>query len=172
MAASMKFRVFWDVLPCSQMTTDVSEVRAASIIRATYIWLHGSTSQKILNFINCMMFRIVFWDVLPCSQMTTDVSEVRADSIIGATSIWLQGSTSQKILNFINCMMFRIVFWDVLPCKLIVDRRFRGGVLPPSSTAVHPRRQFWTSYSPPWELEISLIVVNKIIVYCRHILWQ
>jgi hypothetical protein len=23
-------------------------------------------------------------------------------------------------------------------------------------TAVHPRRQFWTSYSPPWELEISL----------------
>jgi hypothetical protein len=21
--------------------------------------------------------------------------------------------------------------------------------------AVHPRRQFWTSYSPPWELEIS-----------------
>jgi hypothetical protein len=22
-------------------------------------------------------------------------------------------------------------------------------------TAVHPRRQFWTSYSPPWELEIS-----------------
>jgi hypothetical protein len=22
-------------------------------------------------------------------------------------------------------------------------------------TAVHPSRQFWTSYSPPWELEIS-----------------
>jgi hypothetical protein len=22
-------------------------------------------------------------------------------------------------------------------------------------TAVHPRRQFWTSYSPPWELKIS-----------------
>jgi hypothetical protein len=22
-------------------------------------------------------------------------------------------------------------------------------------TAVHPRRQLWTSYSPPWELEIS-----------------
>jgi hypothetical protein len=22
-------------------------------------------------------------------------------------------------------------------------------------TAVHPRRQFWTSYSPPWEVEIS-----------------
>jgi hypothetical protein len=23
-------------------------------------------------------------------------------------------------------------------------------------TAVHPKRQFWTSYSPPWKLEISL----------------
>jgi hypothetical protein len=25
-------------------------------------------------------------------------------------------------------------------------------------TAVHPRRQFWTSYSPPWELEISQVL--------------
>jgi hypothetical protein len=40
-------------------------------------------------------------------------------------------------------MMFRIVFWDVLPCKIIVDRRFRGQQL--FYTAVHPRRQFWTS---------------------------
>jgi hypothetical protein len=30
---STDFKVFWDVLPCSQMT-DVSEMRAASIIRA------------------------------------------------------------------------------------------------------------------------------------------
>jgi hypothetical protein len=26
------------------------------------------------------------------------------------------------------CVMFRIVFWYVLPCKIIVDRRFRGGI--------------------------------------------
>jgi hypothetical protein len=26
-------------------------------------------------------------------------------------------------------------------------------------TAVHPRRQFWTSYSPPWELEISHVKI-------------
>jgi hypothetical protein len=26
-------------------------------------------------------------------------------------------------------------------------------------TALHPRRQIWTSYSPPWELEISLPVL-------------
>jgi hypothetical protein len=33
-AANMMFRGFWDVLPCSQKSTDVSEVHAASIIRA------------------------------------------------------------------------------------------------------------------------------------------
>jgi hypothetical protein len=32
--ASMKFRVFWDVAPCSLFRTDVSEVRTASIISA------------------------------------------------------------------------------------------------------------------------------------------
>jgi hypothetical protein len=67
-------------------------------------------------------------------------------------------------------MKFRIVFWDVLPCKIIVDRRFRGTcclrhqgwslmdpcrIIPDDGnvgrqlfyTAVHPRRQFWTSCS-------------------------
>jgi hypothetical protein len=54
----MKFRtVFWDVLPC-KIPTDVSDVRAASIIRdnlkrRSTIILHGSTSQKtILNLKN------------------------------------------------------------------------------------------------------------------------
>jgi hypothetical protein len=58
-------------------------------------------------------------------------------------------------------LKFRFVFWVVLPCKITVDRSLRGG----SSylwnvcrqlfyTAVYPRRQIWTSYSPPWELEI------------------
>jgi hypothetical protein len=47
-------------------------------------------------------------------------------------------------------MMFRIVFWDVLPCKMIVDRRFRGAYCfhhqgQPFYTALHSRRQFWTS---------------------------
>jgi hypothetical protein len=52
-------------------------------------------------------------------------------------------------------LMFRIVFWDVLPCKIIVDRRFRGAYCLHHHPSVHPRRQFWTSYSLPWELEIS-----------------
>jgi hypothetical protein len=62
----------------------------------------------------------------------------------------------QQVLGRLkSVMMFRIVFWDVLPCKMIVDRRFRGAYW-----LHHPRRQFWTSYSPPWELEISLKSVN------------
>jgi hypothetical protein len=44
-------------------------------------------------------------------------------------------------------MTFRIVFWDVLHLWNVGRQSFY--------TAVHPRRQFWTSYSPPWELEIS-----------------
>jgi hypothetical protein len=65
-------------------------------------------------------------------------------------------------------MKFRFVFWDVLPCKIIVNRRFRGStylwIMAMSNrpddggsthlwkvgwqlfyTAVHPRRQIWTS---------------------------
>jgi hypothetical protein len=50
-------------------------------------------------------------------------------------------------------LKFVIVFWDVLPCKIIVDRRFRGTCC--LHHTLHPTRQFWTSYSSPWELEIS-----------------
>jgi hypothetical protein len=56
--ASMKLRVFWDVLPCSQMSTDVSEVRAASIIRAmgddggsTDLFMFVTLCRNILNCI-------------------------------------------------------------------------------------------------------------------------
>jgi hypothetical protein len=55
----------------------------------------------------------------------------------------------QPLLDIFQMLwqMFRAVFWVVLPCKMIVDQSFY--------TAVQPRRQLWTSYSPPWELEIS-----------------
>jgi hypothetical protein len=42
-----------------------------------------------------------------------------------------------------------------------LSTKFQRCVLPPSVgrqsfyTAVYPRRQLWTSYSPPWELEFS-----------------
>jgi hypothetical protein len=54
---------------------------------------------------------------------------------------------------------FRVVFWDILLCKIIADD---GGSThlwnvgrQSFYTAVYPRRQLWTSYSPLWELEIS-----------------
>jgi hypothetical protein len=82
----------------------------------------------------------------------------------------------------------RIVFWDVLPCKIIADKRFRGtccfhhqgsSLIPDDGgstylwnvgrqlfdTALHPRRQFWTSYSPPWELEISHNLKDVLLFY-------
>jgi hypothetical protein len=85
----------------------------------------------------------------------------------------------------------RIVFWDVLPCKVTVGQRFRGDVGGSTYlwnvsrqlfyTAVHPRRQFWTSYSPLWELEISqkqkvLPVANKLDIIKKvdsrlHLTW-
>jgi hypothetical protein len=51
--------------------------------------------------------------------------------------------------------LFRAVFWVVLPCRMIVVRRFRGAYCLHHQGCVQPRRQLWTSYSPPWELEIS-----------------
>jgi hypothetical protein len=112
-----------------------------------------------------MTFRIVFWDVLPCKiivdrrfrgtcclhhqvWVSTEVSEVRAASII-------RYECRPKFQRY------------VLPPSsgMSVDRRFRGTCCLHHQgwnvgrqlfyTAVHPRRQFWTSYSPPWELEIS-----------------
>jgi hypothetical protein len=86
-----------------------------------------------------------WWDWIPAIVLTlkkdlSDYDEVRKSS---------------------QLLMFRAVFWDVLPCKIIVDRRFRSAYCLHHQgrqsfyTAVHPRRQLWTSYSPPWEPEIS-----------------
>jgi hypothetical protein len=57
--------------------------------------------------------------------------------------------------------MFRAVFWVVLPWLIPDD----GGSMhlwnvgrQSFYTAVQPRRQLWTSYSPPWELEISHVL--------------
>jgi hypothetical protein len=43
-------------------------------------------------------------------------------------------------------------------------------------TAVYPRRQLWTSYSPPWELEISQSVLCFatcfVVSHYFHVLWS
>jgi hypothetical protein len=80
-----------------------------------------------------------------------------------ATEVWFL-SKSVSCSSIISYSL-RIVFWDVLPCKIIVDQRCRPDDEGSTHlwnvdrqlfyTAVHPRRQFWTSYSPPSELEIS-----------------
>jgi hypothetical protein len=46
-AASMKFKVFWDVVLCSQLKlTDISEVHTVSIIRAMMKAVRTSDLQK------------------------------------------------------------------------------------------------------------------------------
>jgi hypothetical protein len=100
--------------------------------------------------------------------LSTDVSEVMMEAVrTSETSIHSNESTRSYIPQDSKLFLsvFRIVFWDVLPFKMIVDRNFRGDDGDSTHlwnvgwqsfhTAVHPRRQFWTSYSPPWELEIS-----------------
>jgi hypothetical protein len=50
--------------------------------------------------------------------------------------------------------MYRVVFWDILPCKILstdVSEVRTASIIRDESL----RRQLWTSYSPPWELEIS-----------------
>jgi hypothetical protein len=50
-AASMKFKVFWDILTCSQVDVD-RRFRGAYCLyhQGGRTWLHGRTSQKTLNF--------------------------------------------------------------------------------------------------------------------------
>jgi hypothetical protein len=50
-----------------------------------------------------------------------------------------------------NCLKFRIVFWDDAGGSSYLWNVVRQLFY----TAVHLRKQFWTSYSPPWEIVIS-----------------
>jgi hypothetical protein len=86
--------------------------------------------------------------------------------------------------GYVSIMKFRFVFWFVLPCKIILDRRLRGKCClhDQGSTylwnvgpqlfyaAVHPRRQIWTSYSPPWELKISISLQVVKSANLKHLL--
>jgi hypothetical protein len=66
-AASKKFRVFWDVLPCSQFDFDISAESSGMYCRV----LNSISIYQVLNAAN-IKFR-VFWDVLPCSQFDVDI---------------------------------------------------------------------------------------------------
>jgi hypothetical protein len=62
--------------------------------------------------------------------------------------------------------MFRVVFWDILPPSSGSTHLWNVG-RQLFYTAVYPRRQLWTSYSLPWELEIS----QKLSAQC-YIFWH
>jgi hypothetical protein len=62
----MKFRVLWDVLPCSQIDVDrrframIALIMEAARTSETSVYFNGSTSQKTLNFIVNIVSRNIF----------------------------------------------------------------------------------------------------------------
>jgi hypothetical protein len=66
-------------------------------------------------------------------------------------TIILQGSTSQKTI--LNIILAAVRTWNHQDDGGSTYLWNVGGQS--FYKAVHPRRQFWTSYSSPWELEIS-----------------
>jgi hypothetical protein len=79
------------------LSTDVSEVRAASVIRAVIMEAASTSETSVENYFSRQY--------IPEDKSTTYVKF----QVLTAAS-----------------MMFRIGFWNVLPCKIIIDRRFRG----------------------------------------------
>jgi hypothetical protein len=112
----------------------------------------------------------IIWPRSTCTVCVKQTGNTRRVSPPGLF-VWSAGHLYTVICKYV--WTFRFVFWDVLPFKVIVDRRFRGTCClhhrPDDGgstyfwnvgrrlfyTAVHPRIQIWTSYSPPWELETS-----------------
>jgi hypothetical protein len=113
-----------------------------------------SVKMKVVSFTNnnseskCIgisyiMFRIVFWDVLPCKIIVDRCFR-------GAFCLHHQGWRQYAPLKRRSTII--LIIRDVGSTHLwnVGRQSFY--------TAVHPRRQFWTSYSPPWELEISHLI--------------
>jgi hypothetical protein len=113
------------------------------------------------------------WDVAPCSLGVDRVGATSHMALIfipHRPSVYMICLVSYRLVytdsTFYQIFLrskFRFVFWDVLPCHRPDD----GGSTYLWNvgrqlfyTAVHPRRQIWTSYSPPWELEISHFFVH------------
>jgi hypothetical protein len=124
-----------------------------------FLWLNNASNYGTQKSVNSRA-RMMWFPWLPYLTVRT-------------LTLMVQDFRPHKNFKCQQCWKkFRIVFWDVLPCRIIVDRRFRGTCclhhhhhpwwwrwhvpLKRRSTIIlHGRRQFWTSYSPPWELEIS-----------------
>jgi hypothetical protein len=177
--------VFWDVLPCKIIVDrrfrntcclHHQSVEGPYDGGSTYIWNVGR--QLFYTAVHprrqIWSLYLLFWLIRLLPIVTEECTEIwfspSSSSFPGQWGFWevfqsekgfrrwksLKNTTldsSHYVLWLILILLFRSVFWVVLPCKMIVDRRFRGAYC--LHTAVQPRRQLWTSYSPPWELEIS-----------------
>jgi hypothetical protein len=78
-AASMKFRVFWVVVPCIHAL--MMEVVCASESQSTSMRLHGTTTQNTLNF---MLYFLVMWvNSVRCSisEFSTAMDSWQIDDI-------------------------------------------------------------------------------------------
>jgi hypothetical protein len=111
--STLTFRVFWDVLPCSQIDVDPTFQKCVlppssgrSLWwwrqyeplkrRSTSTWLHGSTYQKTLNFIlaavrtwNLKRFHLV--RQVPLSPPDSDVLITHHPDDAGSTHLWNVG---------------------------------------------------------------------------------
>jgi hypothetical protein len=113
-------------------------------------------------------------DFYPTGTWFVSLRAVLIDNFVFPESLQSKGLLASEY-EFI----FRIVFWDVLPCKNIVDPDDGGSTYlwnvgrQSFYTAVHHGRQFWTPYSPPWELEISHQFICLMPRNClsKHFTW-
>jgi hypothetical protein len=89
---------------------------------------------------------------------------------LGTASVFRHGFLTQNNTEKLNCSFMMMLLWLYIytPTDSPTDD---GGSThlwnvgrQSFYTAVQPRRQLWTSYSPPWELEIShrLITVYRV----------
>jgi hypothetical protein len=91
----------------------------------------------------------------------TALSHASTDSCIAPDTHPVQcntGSSPQSVLWLVSYCRYSSIALDAILLSLIPDRgstHLWNVGRQSFYTAVYPRRQLWTSYSPPWELEIS-----------------
>jgi hypothetical protein len=118
------------------------------IIHIDGIFIFGDSNESVRTIILFNVTLQTLWNWTVCQLREEEGGELSRKVL----------TKHQNIFRFWDT--FRIVFWDVLPCKIIIPDD--GGCTYLWNvgrqlfyTAVYPRKQFWTSYLPPWELEIS-----------------
>jgi hypothetical protein len=144
-------------------------------VRLFEFFIYWRVAKKIPEAVE-IMFRIVFWDVLPCKIIVDR-------RFRGTYCLHHQGwvSLARKDRVYVGVqwtgltwfLTYRLSFPIDQPNTLDSYITAFLSLIPDDGgstylwnvarqlfyTAVHPRRQFWTSYSPPWELGISHVEI-------------